>query len=204
VSLISVVQSVALKVGLSSPSAVASSTDRSDQEMLAFANEVGKDIARRVDWNALYAQTDLAGVGTTTPIDLPADFDHLVPGSPVTNAANGVIRPLTREEWPTANPTGGTPRYFLLQGTSLRFYPYLDTGLTVRVRYQSTDWVTDGTTTAAAFTADAETTRFPEIVLEKGLHAYWRRQKGMPYQDQDADFEATLAQYANLANGSRI
>jgi hypothetical protein len=41
-------------------------------------------------------------------------------------------------------------------------------------------------------------------VLEKGLNAYWRRQKGMPYQDQDAEFEATILQVAGFDDRSRL
>jgi hypothetical protein len=203
VTLLTVCQNVALQVGIDQPSSVASSTERDDQEFLTFANEVGKDIARRGDWGALYTSATLTGTGTAAAIDLPTDVQNLIDGGAVTTSGGAFVRPLTRAEW-TMPSVQGTPRYFLKVDDAVLLYPYLAAAATVTVRYQSTKWVTGGAADAAAFTSDSETTRFPEILLEKGLHAYWRRQKGMPYQDQEAEFEATLAQYGVFDDRTRL
>jgi hypothetical protein len=200
VSLLTVVQSVAADVGIAIPTVVASSTDRTCQEMLAFATIVGRDIARRVDWGVLTVTDTLTGTGVDAALDLPADYNRLIDGVAISNASGAAVRPLTRAEW-TMTATQGVPRYFLLTGTSIRFYPYLAAAATATVRYQSANWCDNG---SDAFAADTDGTVFPEIVLEKGLNAYWRRQKGMPYQDQDAEFEATILQVAGFDDRSRL
>jgi hypothetical protein len=197
-SLLTIVQALARNVGLSEPIQIVGSPAQDWKQSLQFANETGEEIARRVEWGTLHKTTSLTGTGANASFNLPADFSRLRSGATVFSP--GIVRPLTRAEWNTLAPVEGVPRYFLLEGTSIRFWPYLANGASVTVYYQSKNW----TGTGSEFTADDQSPVFSEDLFEKGLIVRWRRQKGMSYQDEEAEYEATLADYAAFDVRSRF
>jgi len=199
-TLLTIAQSVALDVGLEEPSVVASSTAREMQEMLSYINEAGEEIARRVAWGELTAEATITGDGTSAAQVVNANLSRIADGASVFTSGGAIIRPLTRAEWPTS-VTEGTPRYYLREGSDIIFWPYLASAATATVRYQTKAWTS---ATSAAFTADTQTALFSEDILAKGSIVRWRRQKGMPYQDHEAEYEAALAQYADFDDRSRL
>lgn len=196
---LAIVQALAKNVGISIPIAVYTSSNRDDREVVQLLNEVGEEVARRVDWGALQQSTTLTGDGTYKTFTLPADFDRICRGAAVLTGTTP-LRALTQAEWRTLAGVEGTPRYFLLEGSSITLWPYLATGETVTVNYQSTDWASTGST----FTADDATGVVDEDLLLKGLIARWRRTKGVSYQDFEAEYEATLADMAAFDSRSRV
>lgn len=198
-SLLTICQGLAKNVGLDVPSQVVGGP-REMQEALQFCNEVGEELARRVDWGDLTGSAVLTGDGTNKQHSLPAQFSRLVAGVCVT-AGGGVVRPLSRAEWGSLTATEGTPRYFLLQDNAITLWPYLANGETATATYQSKAWCSNGT---AAWSADDETSLIDEDLMLKGLIVRWRRQKGMPYQDEEAEYEAALMQYAGFDDRGRV
>jgi len=196
-TLLTICQGLALNVGLESPTAVVTSSLREWAEAVQFANEAGEELARRVDWGVLHATTTLTGDGTNKVFTLTGS--RLDAGVTV-KTSTGYVRPLTQAEWNTLTATQGTPRYFLLQGAILTLWPYLANAATVSVGYISKSWASSG----ATFVADTDTALIDEGLLLKGLIVRWRRQKGMDYADQEAEYEAALAQFAQFDGRSRI
>lgn len=182
-TLLTIAQGAALNVGMSVPDVVFASPDREWQELVQVANETGAELARRVQWGDLTRTEALTGPGP-----MPDDFDRLVDGVCVMGA--GIVRPLTRAEW-TGLPTvpSGEPRYFLLENDAISLWPEGP----VSVTYQSRNWTSAG---MHVFTADNQSPVFDEDLFLKGVISRWRRFKGMPYADFEADYEAALAQYA--------
>jgi len=199
-TLLTIAEEVALDVGVSVPTIVAASTLREIQELFSFINDAGEEIARRVAWGDLTAEATITGDGTADPQTVNANLSRIAEGASVFTSGGAIIRPLTRAEW-TMTAVEGTPRYYLLEGTEIRFWPYLANAATATVRYQTKAWTSAG---GVAFAADSETALFPEDVLTKGSIVRWRRQKGMPYQDQEAEYEAALSQYAEFDDRSRL
>lgn len=198
-SLLSICQALAKNVGLSVPDQIVGSSSREWVEAREFATETGQELARRVDWGVLSASTTLTGNGTNQTFTLPANFARLQRG--VTVLHNGeIVRPLTRQEWNTLTPFQGAPRYFLLEGNRITLWPFLANGATATVRYQSKNWLATGD----AFTADDQTALIDENLLEMGLIARWRRQKGMPFEDYEAEYEAALRDLAGFDNRARF
>ena len=197
-SLLSVVQALAKNVGMQVPSSVYGSSDRRWIEALEMANEAGRELARRVDWSALAGTTTLTGTGADVAHSLPADFDRLQRGVTVTHST-GTVRPLTRHEWNTLTAAQGNPRYFLLEDDTIRLFPYLASADTVTVYYQSERWVGANT----GYTADDDEADIDENLLAMGLIVRWRRQKGMPYEDFEAEYEAALQDYAGFDRRAR-
>jgi len=198
-TLLEAVQAMARNVGIPVPDRVIGDTDRTMVEALDYANRLGEELARRVDWGGLVMTATFSGTGADAAFSLPTDFARLVQG--VTAQYGGSpVRPLTRAEWGSLTAVQGSPRYFLLEAKSLRFWPYPALGEAVSVTYLSRSWGTQG----EEFLADSDSTVFPSELLVMGLIARWRRQKGMDYADFEAEYEAALAQYADFDDRSRI
>lgn len=199
-SLLTLAQGLARNVGMQVPSSVVGNAAREWVETLQFANETGEELARRVDWGQLQASTTLTGDGTNKVHALPAGFSRLNQGVCVRSGAS-IVRPLSRAEWNTLTPVEGAPRYFLLEGAEMALWPFLANAATVTVQYQSDLWTDAGT---SQFTADTQSSLIDEDVFLKGLVVRWRRQKGMPYQDEEAEYEAALQDVARFNDRSRI
>lgn len=198
-TLLSIVQGLAKNVGMQAPSSIVGSVQREWVEALQFANETGEELARRVDWGQLTATATLTGDGTNKVHALPADFARLTQGITIKAGVNAV-RPLTRAEWGALVPVPGVPRYFLLEGAEVTLWPYLANGQTVSVTYQSKNW----TGSAAEFTADAQSPVMSEDLFLKALIVRWRRQKGMPFADEEAEYEAMLGDFARFDDRARF
>ena len=198
-TLLTIAQGLARNVGMQVPTSVTANTAREWQEALQFANETGEELARRVDWGTLQRTATLIGDGTDKIHTLPAGFSRLNRGVAV--RAGGIVRPLSRAEWNALTPVVGAPRYFLLEGDSITFWPYLADAATATVEYQTKNWTLAGN---AFFIDDDGEPLFSEDLFLKGLIARWRRQKGMPYQDEEAEYEASLADFAGFDDAGRF
>ena len=196
-SLLTVAQALARNVGLVVPSVVATAPQREWSEAMEMANETGQEVARRVDWGVLTRVVTSPSVGAF--VTLPADFDRMVPGITV-RSGQSILRPLTRPEWGSLITTSGLPRYFLLEGQTITLWPTPVAPVQVTVTYQSENWITNAT----AYVRDTDTALIDEALIEKGLIARWRRQKGMDYADFEAEYEAALADRARFDGRSRL
>lgn len=198
-TLLTAAQALAKNVGMAIPDVVISSPLREWKEALRFANEVGEEMSRRVDWAELRASTTLTGDGTNQTFTLPSDYDHLAPAAALLTGTT-VLRPLTQAEWQGLTAVEGTPRYYLLEGASVTLWPYLANAGTVTVRYQSKNFCSAG----SAFDADDDTLTVDEETFIKGWIVRWRRQKGMDYADFEAEYEAALRDVARFSDGARF
>jgi hypothetical protein len=198
-SLISIAKVLAKNVGMAVPDVVITSPFREWQEATEFANETGEELARRVDWGQLQKAATLTGDGTDKDHALPGDLSRFSAGVAVRFGV-AVLRPLTRAEWNTLVPVVGVPRYFLKEGDTMRFWPFLANAATVSVSYQSKDWSSSG----QGFMADTDTSLIDEDLMAKGLIVRWRRQKGMDYADWEAEYEAAIQDFAMFNDRSRI
>lgn len=158
------------------------------QQMLEYANEGGEEIGRRVDWAAMFA-TDTATA--TASHSLASDFQRLTPGGAIYTSAGVFARPVTNHgEWKIVTAVPSTQVFYFLNGTVVQFSP----SGTYTINYVSTKFCQSGGATGqTAFAADDDVTRFPQRLLTKGIVWRWKRQNGLPYEDQLAEFEADIA-----------
>lgn len=199
-SLLTICQDLARDVGLDIPDTIMSSAHREWTEARVFSEQAAEEIARRADWGALSKSTTVTGTGANVAHTLPSDLSRIVRGIGVT-ASGATVRPLTRAEWASLTPTEGAPRYFLLEGQSLTLWPYLASGQTATVYYQSANW---SASDLPNWASDSDTALISESLITKALLARWRRQKGMDYADYEAEYEAALAQLAEYDDRSRL
>lgn len=199
-SLLTIVQGFAVSVGLPNPTAVIGANERTWIEVTEHANAAGEELARRVDWGQLTLTTTLTGTGTNAAHTLPSGFDRIAKGQGV-YTTQGPVRPLTQAEWATLTPVEGVPRYFILRDDKISLWPHLATGQAAAVSYQTEAWCDNGT---GSWAADDDVSLIDEALFQKAVEVRWRRAKGMDYADFEAEYEATLRDYARNNDRSRL
>jgi hypothetical protein len=168
-----------------------SSVDETAKKFVALANVVGDEIASRADWSAML------GVHNATAGTLPIDFLRLVPGGAVNITAPvlaPVRGPLSSDQLASISRLGATTAlYYGFANGAISYSRALAGGEVVELRYVSRNWLLNGATPINRIMADSDTTRFPERLLTKGIVWRFKRDTGLPYEDEIAEWEADLA-----------
>lgn len=200
-SLLTIANNVAANVGIKPLLSVLTNTsDTNATKITVFSTETGDELARRADWSGLRKTVTLVGTGNNDNLSLPSDFLRLISGLSVRNSAGGTIRTgLSADEWNSLSAVSGTPRFALLKGGAISFYPYLAYADTATVTYQSNAWGPAG----AKWGSDGDVPLIPERVMTQGTIWRWRRQLGQDFQDYLAEYEAMIADYAKFDDGIR-
>ncbi|WP_373413710.1 hypothetical protein [Ensifer aridi] len=198
-TLISAINQVCDVVSLDQFESVYGSNDPNAQTMLSLAQEAGDEVSRRADWQKLLKSHTV----TAAPENFPSDFQRLVPGGAVRTSAGAFVRPVTNSgQWAVIVGVPSTQPYFFMKGGQFLFSP-ASAAVSAVIDYVSKNWVLhDPTGPQATLTADDDTTLFPERLLVKGVLWRWKRQKGLPFEDNLAEFEADLAQEINADRGA--
>jgi hypothetical protein len=208
VSLLTIVRNAALQVGLSPPTTVASSADRTAQEMLMLANKVGRDVARWHDWSTMLVDATITGNGVDTTWALPADFSHFTEGQRVIlDGGAGIIitGPLSESEIVALRATNPVmiSHLFYRRGSSIVTSPAIGAGRLALYSYRSKNWAASSTGTAKnALDADTDIVRFPEEELVTlGVIWRWKAMKGLDYGQEYEDWRQAC-QIAAARDGS--
>ncbi|HEV7306419.1 hypothetical protein [Ensifer sp.] len=174
------------------------SNDPNAQTMVALAQEAGEEISRRGDWRRLLKQH----VAILSPSNLPGDYQRLTPGGAVRTASGICFRPIANSsQWAIVRGTESTQPYFFLRDSQVLFSPTA-AGIGAVIDYISKNWVLgDPFEERDTLRADDDRTLFPERLLGKGILWRWKRQKGLPFDDSLAEFEADLLQEINADRG---
>ena len=198
-SLLSAVNEVADLVSLDRFNAVAGSGGDDARTMLTIAQQAGEEIAHRVDWNRLLKTATIAAV----PYTLPEDYHRPVAGSMIVTALGQLARPVTNSgQWAVLEQVGSTQPYYYRSAGTIAIVP-TSAGVNARLNYVSGHFVAsaNGTDFRPAFSADDDTTVFNEDLLVKNMAWRWKRQKGLDYTDDLAEFEAMLQSEINADRG---
>ncbi|OCO98926.1 MULTISPECIES: hypothetical protein [unclassified Ensifer] len=198
-TLLSAINEVCDIVSLDRFDSIYGSNDPNAQTMVALAQEAGEEISRRGDWRGMLKQH----VAITSPLDLPGDYQRLTPGGAVRTGSGACFRPITNSsQWAIVRAVESTQAYFFLRGSQLLFSP-VAAGIGAVIDYISKNWVLgDPYEERDTLKADDDRTLFPERLLCKGILWRWKRQKGLPFDDSLAEFEADLLQELNADRGA--
>lgn len=171
--------------------------DEAAYTMFAIANEAGQEIARRADWQNMLLSTAVV----SSPANLPTDFQRVASSGAVRAANGSSVRPVTDAgQWGVVLMVPSSTQYFFVRGNQILFSPAaVAAGATVD--YFSRSWAMNGATRIESFNADDNTVLFPERLLIKNMIWRWKRQKGLAYDDNLAEFEADLAQEITADGG---
>ncbi|QAX31312.1 phage adaptor protein [Leisingera sp. NJS204] len=183
-----VLQGVLMEIGLDLPDAQIGGDSFEMRQLRGMMNAAGVDIASRAEWSRLY--TDWTIGGGVSSVALPDDFHQMAEQGAVRIDKAG-FRPVRAvvapEQWDFLTRRPSTQPYYHLRSGQLHFAPALPSEGAL-VRYVSTNWVDGGD----HITQNGDSLLIPERLVEKGAIWRWKRQKGQPYDDNLAEFEADL------------
>ncbi len=203
-----IVQSAAAKLGINIPGVLFGSTDRDQVELQGALIEAAAKVVQPHGWSVLRTLKTDTGTGSVTEFALPSDYSHMPEGSQVW--ASETQRPLsgiTPEDWLQLDVgIGDTALGAWTQfGGNMVYRPAPAAGETVKFWYISQNAVagTDGTA-KATFTADTDTFRLNDRVLELMLICEHRKQKGLDYSEEMRDAESALSLAITRDKGARM
>ena len=201
-SLLTMIQTAANIVGVQQPVSAIGSTDTTTLQMLALANQEGRELAEK-SWPLLWRNATITTVADQQEYALPADFNWQLVDT-FWNAATrlpvwGPQTPQTKQaiEYGLIGQQPVATRYWIWRGASSNDAKvYIqptppDNGDTLAYMYVSSHWCrnADDDTTYSAWTADTDVGILSEDLMKDGVVWRFLRQKGLDYGDYRNDYE---------------
>lgn len=210
-SLLTIVQDVADRVGLPRMTQVVGSSDMQIRQLLALVNQDGVEIARRHAWQQITKEKTF----TTTAAEvqtgvIPSDFDRFVDGTVFNRTKRQPAEgPLTATEYADhkASLVTVVVDAFRVRGNDFHILPTPGTGQIWAFEYVSTWWVlgvSESTPSKAKFTADDDNSIFPDELHVQGLTWRYKRSRGLDYAEDFNTYEALFKMLTGRDGGRRI
>jgi hypothetical protein len=195
-SLLSIIQKVAPRLGLRRPSAVVGSTDLTAQMLLELANEEGDELSRFHDWQALVTErnfTTLAQVAQTNAL-ISTDYDRLPHNVEFWNRTLNLryAGPTPQRVWQQlqSGVAAGVVGWWRIMGGQLQIYPAPTADQSLVFEYISKNWCASATgTPQSEFLADADVARIPERLMQLGIRWRWKQARGFDYAEDLETYE---------------
>lgn len=194
-TLLTVVQSVSRRLTLPVPTAVASSADVNVQLMFDLANEDGKELQRRCNWQILTKEFTFPTTSAAAQAGaLPADFDRFIGNTQFDRTTRRqVLGPITPQVWQAIQAQPQLNRVFLAfrqRGGQILVTPNPATGDTFAYEYVSANWAqSQGGNGQAAYAADTDTALLDENLINLGVRWRFKKEKGFDYGEDFATYE---------------
>ena len=196
---LTIIQDVAQRVNLPSPTSAAQSADPQVIQLVALANKEGEWLSNK-DWQVLTRQTSFV----TTAVQLQTTLSVTAPG--LKNIINNTIwnRDLRRPVYGPMTPQryqqvqaavfAGPWNQFIIQGDQILFFPVPVAGQTCFFEYTTQNWCTSsGGTGQARFVMDSDILLLREDLFKLGVEWRWKKAKGLEYAQEFADYEDFMA-----------
>lgn len=194
---------VALRCAIVAPGSWAASNTRTATEIRSILYATVDELLEKIDWpEPIRVDYDVDGDGSST-YALPSDFKRLVMDKGAVIDIDSMKRCIAvgkRSIWTklTTDNLPGDTRYFRITGTeedgySLDLFPALETGDTVTLAYVSKNWLTNSSGASTEWNSETDTLLLPQRAVELGCIWRWRRQKGLPWEDNISEYEAYIS-----------
>lgn len=209
-NLLQIIQDVADRIGLVRPSAVLGGADPQVRQLLALANQEGRELARRHGWQALTKEQVFTTVAQETQTGaIPADFDRLVPGTFYNRTSTRLVTgPLTAQEYADykGRLTSIVYEAFRIRGDAILVLPTPGAGETMAFEYVSKHWCAGAADTApdqSAWVADTDIPFLDAEAMTLGVAWRYLRSRGLDYAESFNVYEVHVAQLIGRDGGSR-
>ncbi len=208
--LLQLIQDLCTRSGLGKPSAVVGASDRQSQQLLGLANELVEELVNLYPWQELVSTADWVSTG----VQLQGDIETLAPDGlleirnetffDLTQRIQ-VFGPLSNTNWQARRAlpaTGPYYQYRIMQGF-LYTNPAVPAGHNLSFEYKSSYAVIDSSgARKAAFTNDADTCVFADMLMLAGLRWKWRQEKRLDFASDQARF-LQMARELSGADGTK-
>jgi hypothetical protein len=205
-TLLSVVSDASKRLGLGSRSSVVGSTDENAIQLLALAQEEGKTLARRHEWQVLQTEYTFPTVISTASYALPSDFDRILKETVFNRTSRRrMVGDLTPSQWQETQASLVTMvnPAFRIRGNLFLISPTPSAVETIAYEYVSKKWCQSNTSVGqVAWLADTDTGLLDEDLMTLGLIWRYRKAKGLDYGDDMNTYEMEVAK-SILNDGAR-
>jgi len=202
-TLLTVVRDVCAAVGVALPSSVFTNlnANRTMQEMVSLANEMGQRIAYDTrDWSVLRALQTYTGDAVQTEWPLPANYKRMLLTTNVWSSLNSqapmAFVPDT-DEWlrhRLSNTIINGIGMWTVLGDNLIIQPALGLGVTASFAYLDRNCVALASGGYGdSFIADTDRFRLDERLLKLGMTWQWMANKGSPYAEPMGTYSDAIA-----------
>jgi hypothetical protein len=205
-TLLTIVRNSADRLGLGRPSSVVSSTDPNAVALLAMAQEEGKTLARRHEWQVLQSEYTFPTAASTASYALPTDFDRILKETVFNRTSRrrmlGDLTPAQWQETQASLVTMVNPA-FRIRGNLFLISPTPSAIETVAYEYMTNKWCeSSGGTAQTEWLSDTDVGKLSEDIMTLGVIWRWKRAKGLDYGEDMNSYEMEVAK-SILNDGAR-
>lgn len=200
-SLLTMMQQVTRRIGLTVPNAVMSSTDPQVIQLVGLANEEGQELSERYPWQAMQkeatfttvaATTQVANIYTTWP-DFKFILNETIWDRTLRRPVFGPIDPQIWQQL-SAQVLQGPFYQYRIRGNSIVFIPTPAAGDNCYFEYVSTSWCASaGGTGQNVWTADTDVGVMDESIMTQGIIWRWKQVKGFEYAQDFNKYEQRIS-----------
>lgn len=206
-SLLSIIQSAADRLGLTRPSSVISSPDENAKILLGMAQEEGKALADRHTWQALQTEYTFSTANGTAFYALPTGFDALIKDTVFNRTSRrrmvGDLSPSQWQETQASLVTMVNPA-FRIRNNLFYISPTPTAVETVAYEYVTKNWCqSSGGTGQSEWAADTDTGLLDEELTKLGVIWRFKAKKGFDYAEDMNSYEIRVNN-AILKDGARV
>lgn len=194
-TLLTVVRNASDRIGVPRPDEVAMSTDQQVRQMMALANQEGRELARSHDWQALVKQHTFVTVDAEAQPDaVPDDWDKFIPDSFFNRSQMlPLVGPITPQEWQAIIALPAVFTFYLLyrqRDGAFLITPSVPADQTIAYEYRSKNWCESaGGTPQSQYEGDTDVALLDEEIITDGLVWRFLRAKGVDYSEEFATYE---------------
>jgi len=200
-SLLTMVQKAARRIGILSPSSVVGSSDLQITQLLAIAMEEGEELRDRYSWTYRQKEATFTTVATASQgaiVTLAgADFGYVINDTIWDRTTDEPIAgPLSPQQWQAlqAFPVTGPYYQYRIRGGFLLFDPVPSAGVSCAFEYMSKAYCETSTgTDLTEWAADTDVGLLDEDTMTAGIIWRWKQIKGLDYAEDFAKYERRVA-----------
>lgn len=198
-------EGAAVLCGLPNPTTIIGSTEPNVPLLLRLANQEGKALARRHDWQALLTDYTVSSLGAELQTALPSDFDRFTGDAEIWNRSTNqkYSFPTDAKTWGRIKGLGvtsGSPGWARLLGGALYITPAPTAAQTLAFPYQSKNWISG----KEAFTVDTDVPLLPARLITLGIIWRWRSSKGFDYAEAMSTYEREVELATSRDRGIKV
>lgn len=207
-SLLTICEAAADRIGLERPTQIIGSGVAQARALLAAAQQEGKALARRHDWQRLIKEQTFTATATEEQSGvIPTDFERMIPGSFWNRSQDRrVAGPLSPQRWQLLKSGLIVMPWdsYRIRGNSFLMNPTPTAGDSMAFEYVSTYWCTTSGGTAptqAAWVNDSDEGILDEELLTLGVVWRFKKARGLEYAEDLQEYELQVARAKGADGG---
>lgn len=207
-TILKIVQDTAALLSIPKPLALFGSTDQQVVQLLALANEEGRDQASAYDWQKMRRQQVFTTTATPEQVGaVPDDWDRFIANSFFNRTQmRYMIGPITPQVWQATIAQPALNRIYLAfieRDGQFLVTPTPPAGQTIAYEYITTDWAVSSLgVPKAEFLADDDRTYLSDNLFRLGIRWRFLKSKGLEYAEDFRTYQTQLRQQAARDGGN--